>query len=102
MEWTPEAIDRIEQLFRDRFEQFVRSGLPLNKSDSVWLDFCDKYEVVQMSEENLKDCFNFGPEHHRLGDVICIENPEADIDFRHLFVPKKFAENCLILGFVPS
>ena len=101
MEWTPESIDRIERLFSDRFEKTLceTTAKPLSE---LWLDLCDKYEIVQMGNENLKDCFNFGPDRHRKEDVLCIENPEPDDHFIFLLVPKKFAEKCLVLGFVPE
>lgn len=101
MEWTPDNIERLERLFRDRFEDFVRRGTKYSLSE-LWLDFCDKYEVVQMGTENLKDCFNFGPDRHRQDEVVCIENPEPEHHFLFLLVPKKFAEKCLVLGFVPT
>lgn len=68
-------------------------------SDSWWVDYCDKLNVVITNPEWMRDHFNNDARSH-----ICIDNPEpSDLadDFYWLLVPLKLAERALMLGGIP-
>lgn len=97
IDWSEEHLDRLEKLFENRWEDFVRGNSNLNDS---WLDFCDKHDIVQIVQEDVRWWFN----RKNNIDHVVIGNPEA-VNFgavNHIAVPEAFAEKCLVLGFVPE
>lgn len=95
MNFNDEHLDRLEKMFEDRWEDFVRGN---GQPSDTWLNFCDKHDIVQIVQEEVRWWFNHNHDH------VVVGNPEA-VNFgavNHIAVPKEFAEKCLILGFVPE
>ena len=95
-------IEKLEKLFSIKYESVVTEPFQheyiLNQNNRVagdhrWVDYCDKYKILIVHPEWIKETFN---ENRK--NMICIDSPENNW---WLLVPKKFAEKCLVLGYLP-
>jgi hypothetical protein len=90
-------IDKLEQLFRDKYEKLVSAAENSDEIYESWISYCDKHKVFLLHPEWMRESLNEG-----MKGRICIHTPEEDRNASPwLLVPKKFAERALILGFLP-
>jgi len=90
MHWNDVKVFRLEELFKNKFHE------QLHENPELWLDYCDKHKIIQMSPSEVEEFFN-----HKSKTHVCLDNPESDNQFLWIIVPKKFAEKALMLGGLP-
>ena len=89
-------FDKLEQLFRDKYEKLVSAAEDSDEIYESWISYCDKHKVFLLHPEWMRESLNEG-----MKGRICIHTPEDSLASPWLLVPKKFAERVLILGFLP-
>jgi len=90
MNWDDVKSIRLEEMFKDKFHDH------LHGDSDLWLDYCDKHKIIQMSPAEVEEFFN-----HKSRTHLCLDNPEFDNQFLWLLVSKNFAERALMLGGLP-
>jgi hypothetical protein len=89
-------LDKLELLFEKKHQDLSKNS---KDSNEAWVDYCDKYKIVMMHSEWVREEFN-----NPRKNMVCIHNVELKSNeyvCDWLLVPKKFAEKCLILGGLP-
>lgn len=104
LEWNESEVDKFENMFFAKYQEYVdlrdQSGEAshIANCEERWASYLVKYGIFVMGLEEVKKVWNRRPY------MICIENPAEDVgDGEEIWylVPKKFAEQCLILGGLP-
>lgn len=90
MKWDDVKVFRLEGMFKAKFHD------DLHADPELWLDYCDKHKIIQMSPPEVEEFFNWKSKTH-----LCLDNPEFSNQFLWIIVPKKFAEKVLMLGGLP-
>ncbi len=90
MQWNDVKVFRLEDMFKEKFQEH------LHGDSDLWLDYCDRHKIIQMSPSEVEEFFN-----HKSKTHLCLDNPESDNQFLWILVSKKFAEKILMLGGPP-
>lgn len=90
MKWNDAKVIRLEEMFKEKFHE------QLEGESDLWLEYCDRHKIIQMSPPEVEEFFNWKSKTH-----LCLDNPEFDNQFLWILVPKKFAEKVLLLGGLP-